>query len=385
MNFLWSSSARLSRCPLSPASLNRSDAVFANSIHPSRTSSPNIYSCVTVAATATQDLKGAFCACADFLDRYTLRVYSASTISDPRRSCTSPSLSIPFIYSLLATSDTQKTWATRLQGCQDTTAAGWICVHDVLATSQAMGGDAGESGMCTGGEERGTASQVARRGTMRRAGQHREAPGKPRGSTDTAVPPQTLTAADVAAAKAYDKELKLWKSGQAIVKKGIASTILDALSLRVKAAKTAAELWTKMSVAPRLGMLELTWKGSRHFALGMGADPGDDNFTAIILGSLPPSYDPYLSAITATSTLLATTLSPDDLIRANKSKKDDRDIAFSVGERKGGHKKGSTKFNFECYNCHKKGHVKADCWANGGGKDGTGPKQKGKGGGKGQR
>lgn len=79
--------------------------------------------------------------------------------------------------------------------------------------------------------------------------------------------------------------------------------------------------------------------------IGMGANPGDKNFTAIILGSLPPSYDPYLSAITATSTLLAKVLSPDDLIRGlneeadrcslkNKSKKDDRDIAFPTGERK---------------------------------------------------
>ncbi|KAJ7608626.1 hypothetical protein DFH06DRAFT_897557, partial [Mycena polygramma] len=49
--------------------------------------------------------------------------------------------------------------------------------------------------------------------------------------------------------------------------------------------------------------------------VGMGADPGDENFTAIILGSLPLSYDPYLSAITATSTVMGQTLSPDDLIR----------------------------------------------------------------------
>jgi len=28
----------------------------------------------------------------------------------------------------------------------------------------------------------------------------------------------------------------------------------------------------------------------------------------------------------------------------------------------------------ECYNCHAKGHVKADCWAKGGGREGQGPK-----------
>ena len=32
----------------------------------------------------------------------------------------------------------------------------------------------------------------------------------------------------------------------------------------------------------------------------------------------------------------------------------------------------------ECFNCHKKGHSEAECWASGGGNEGGGPKQKGK-------
>lgn len=32
----------------------------------------------------------------------------------------------------------------------------------------------------------------------------------------------------------------------------------------------------------------------------------------------------------------------------------------------------------ECYNCGKKGHMKADCWAKGGGKEGQKPAWKGK-------
>ena len=32
----------------------------------------------------------------------------------------------------------------------------------------------------------------------------------------------------------------------------------------------------------------------------------------------------------------------------------------------------------ECFNCHKKGHKKAECWAKGGGKEGQGPKSKSK-------
>ena len=33
------------------------------------------------------------------------------------------------------------------------------------------------------------------------------------------------------------------------------------------------------------------------------------------------------------------------------------------------------KWNVECFNCHKKGHYKSECWAKGGGNEGNGPKQ----------
>ncbi|KAF7345981.1 Retrovirus-related Pol polyprotein from transposon TNT 1-94 [Mycena venus] len=233
--------------------------------------------------------------------------------------------------------------------------------------------------------------------------------------TPTVISP--ATAADAAVLELFEKDLKTYKSGQAIIKQAIASSIPDPLFLRIKDEKTAADLWKKVSeefekkskmvtvdLHCRLQDEHCTETGDvrTHLAklqtlrtdlIGMGADPGDDNFTAIILGLLPPSYDPYLSAIMATSTLLAKTLSPDDLIRGlneeadhrslkNKSRKDNRDIAFSVGDGKGGRGKGGSKPNVECYNCHKKGHIKADCWAKGGGKEGKGPQGKGKGKGK---
>jgi hypothetical protein len=56
-----------------------------------------------------------------------------------------------------------------------------------------------------------------------------------------------FTATEATSLEAHEKELKIWKFGQAIVKQAIASTIPDALFLRVKGATSAAGLWKKAS------------------------------------------------------------------------------------------------------------------------------------------
>jgi len=38
--------------------------------------------------------------------------------------------------------------------------------------------------------------------------------------------------------------------------------------------------------------------------------------------------------------------------------------------------KSKSKKDIECYNCWKKGHIKADCWVKGGGKEGQGPRRR---------
>jgi hypothetical protein len=53
----------------------------------------------------------------------------------------------------------------------------------------------------------------------------------------------------------------------------------------------------------------------------------------------------------------------------------------SNGKSKGGGKSGKSKTvkpksDITCYNCGKVGHIKADCWAEGGDKAGQGPHQK---------
>ena len=115
----------------------------------------------------------------------------------------------------------------------------------------------------------------------------------------------------------------------------------------------------------------------------------DRDFTAIILGSLPKSYDTYLSAITATLSVLGKEVDPDALILSVIDEYDHRSVKncqmkdkgksdaafFAGGSLKGGKGGKGGKSDVGCFNCHKKGHKKADCWAKG---EGQGPRSKGK-------
>ena len=122
---------------------------------------------------------------------------------------------------------------------------------------------------------------------------------------------------------------------------------------------------------------------------GMGAPVGDKDFRTIILASLPLSYRNLISAITVTASLSSTTIDNNHLIRILTEEADHRLIldpggagagsALVVNERpaKGNRQIGSAgKKRTKCFNCEKLGHIKSECWAPGGGKEGQGPKQK---------
>ena len=215
--------------------------------------------------------------------------------------------------------------------------------------------------------------------------------------------------------KEWKKELKEWKQGEAVAKQQIASSIPDSLFMKIRTKTSAHAIWKELEshfqnrsrmvsvdLRRRIQDQRCAEKGDmiNHFATlrtmredlaAMGQPLDENDFYAIILGSLPASYDPYISAVNATSSVLGKTISADDLMLTvteeyerrnlkNKTGKKDEDAAFyskDSEKEKGG--SNSKKKNVECHNCHKKGHYKSECWAPGGGKEGKGPKQRGKG------
>jgi len=79
---------------------------------------------------------------------------------------------------------------------------------------------------------------------------------------------------------------------------------------------------------------------------GLGHTPGEDEFYAIILRLLPYSFEPFISALNATLSVVGHVLSPDELMQAltneynrrnlgKTPKKEEENVAFSTKEGNG--------------------------------------------------
>ena len=126
----------------------------------------------------------------------------------------------------------------------------------------------------------------------------------------------------------------------------------------------------------------------------MGSLVSDDEFIILLITSLPESWDQFTTAYlgangnntTVTSHELVAIITEENRRRQEKSMGGDSAM-FSQARNHGGrtHRTPDSS-DVECYNCHKKGHTRDNCWSKGGGKEGQGPRTKKKAGqGNGQR
>ena len=219
-------------------------------------------------------------------------------------------------------------------------------------------------------------------------------------------------AEQVSAVERYTKDLNQYSQEQAIVFQQIASTIPDSLYLKIEGKVTVKKAWDTLKAdfekRSWMIMIELhkrlqdtrcaengnvrihfdTIRTMREELASLGTSLSEQDFSAIILGSLPKSYDQLISAVTATASVLKQELNPGDLMQMiideydrrstrSRTKEKGADAAFLAGNNnRGGRTAKKSDKDIECFNCHKKGHRKADCWAKGGGKEGQGPKSK---------
>ena len=137
----------------------------------------------------------------------------------------------------------------------------------------------------------------------------------------------------------YTKDMNQYSQEQAIVFQQIALTIPDSLYLKIEGRTTMKEAWDvlKADFKKRSCMITIKmWKRLQdtrcsknrniqiHFdtiwtmweeLASLGTSLGEQEFPAIILGSLPKSYDQFISAVTATASVLKQELNPEDLMQ----------------------------------------------------------------------
>jgi transposase InsO family protein len=197
-----------------------------------------------------------------------------------------------------------------------------------------------------------------------------------------------------------------WALDQRVVKQLIATSVPDTVFNDIKgtAASTAKDVWDDLrrlfegrttlilvDLGRRLQTTRCAEEESvcEHFEklatmreqlAAMGKSVPDTEFASILMGSLPPSYASTLSGIAAAAEISNTTptvssvrkLAVDEYDRRTLNNGKAQDEAFAVDAKKKGKKR-----DIECFNCHKRGHMKSDCWARGGGKEGQAPKRRG--------
>ncbi|KAJ3489198.1 hypothetical protein NLJ89_g11551 [Agrocybe chaxingu] len=232
------------------------------------------------------------------------------------------------------------------------------------------------------------------------------------GDPNTPAKAGTTSTTDERVTRGYELRTTQYKTSEATVKQAIASTIPDSVFNRIKTKKTAKNVWDalteifenrSLTVAIDLRHQMQTIKCGKHedvrthFAKlanmnerlsSMGITFSDHEYATILIGSLPRIYDPTISSILAAAKLSKKPLDPDtvtsliqddfdrrDVSKEKSNKDSEKDASFYAGSdagRKGPPKGG--RQSITCHNCSKRGHVKADCWAKGGGKEGQGRK-----------
>ena len=238
---------------------------------------------------------------------------------------------------------------------------------------------------------------------------------------DGQSPGWTPTTAEQKLIDAHPKKLADWMECDAVVKQ-IAVAILNMLFMKVMRKTTAKEYYDILKVEfegrllvisveqrRKLGEMKLKENGDARNHIEkmlymceelatMGNPISDQDLFNIMFSSLPRSYNTILSAVSSNIKLHGKLYSPDQLAsliidhydvmlsqdggKSKASKSDD--AAFSAGDGSK-HGKGKAKFKGKCHNCGKTGHMKTDCWAEGGNKEGQGPRKASKGKGKGDK
>jgi len=196
-----------------------------------------------------------------------------------------------------------------------------------------------------------------------------------------------------------------WERGEVSASSLLDATIPDDVFRSIKDAESVKEVWDNLkalfegksrTILVDLGRkLQTTRCGEdndvrAHFSklvnlrdklAALDRTVGNDEYVMVLIGSLPSCYDSPIDALTSSCDINNKDITPDAVIRSATREYEKRVLckenktqeeAFSAEADK---KKKAKRRDIECFNCKKKGHIKAECWVKGGDKEGQGPKR----------
>jgi hypothetical protein len=208
------------------------------------------------------------------------------------------------------------------------------------------------------------------------------------------------------APKKDDPKFDSWEMIEAGIMERMISTIPDSIYAQIKDKETVqlmySELVTMFETKSLVFVMDLRrklitascregadlrahfdeLKKVREDLASAGHKLDEDDFVTTLMSSLPVSYNGFLGTIAGmlrvsdstklTSTKLIQLVLEEHkrrtVLTSKQSADKTKDHALLASDKK-------DKKKIECFNCKKKGHKKADCWAKGGGKEGEGPSE----------
>ena len=218
--------------------------------------------------------------------------------------------------------------------------------------------------------------------------------------TDTAVTKSYTDAGDVGGLTPTQR----WAKDEVKASWLLDATIPDELFHKVKDTANVKEVWDKLkgefegksrSVLVDLGRKFQMTRCSedddvrayfsklahlREKLSALGRSVSDNEYIAVLIGSLPSCYDGPIDSLTSSCDVNNVDITPTAVTWAAIQEYEKRSLrkenkiqeeAFAAAEAE---KNRSARRDIKCFNCKRKGHYKSECWAKGGGNEGGGPK-----------